>query len=274
VHPLIAGRKRPPGRRSRTPGSNLPSYHPQDSDGIRALEQAQLLNYATLSTPGVHRTIEKLLARIEADVAADPQFVARFSEEASNKLKESSGDRYGYQLLSYKASRLLDELKRMHLAWEPNVPDGDHYLEMHPQIGETIMSTLAVACALDDGLHVVADEAALHDCVVLNEEDKIYDALIGQGEPDDLKMYEADQSMVELLVFQQFDFKELTPDNLVRLRQEGKALDQAGQTNRSSQQPCQVEGCPFAKLARCELAVLDQTSHGRRADGEGRGRLV
>ena len=31
--------------------------------------------------------------------------------------------------------------------------------------------------------------------------------------------------------------------------------------------------CPFAKLARGELAVLDQTSHGRRADGECRGRL-
>src|SRR4051794_35007279 len=32
--------------------------------------------------------------------------------------------------------------------------------------------------------------------------------------------------------------------------------------------------CPFAKLARRKLTVLDQTSHGRRADGEGRGRLV
>jgi hypothetical protein len=32
--------------------------------------------------------------------------------------------------------------------------------------------------------------------------------------------------------------------------------------------------CSFAKLARGELAVLDQTSHGRRADGECRGRLV
>lgn len=140
-------------------------YHPDDPDEVRQLEKDGLLDYANLNSRGVNRSLDRLLSNIRRDVEDDPRFAMRFSQEAANRLKRSTGDRFGYQLHSRKASQLLGELKDLELAWEPNVPDGDHYLEMHPHIGEGIMSTLAVACALDRGLGIVADEAPL--CMIV-----------------------------------------------------------------------------------------------------------
>ncbi len=196
-------------------------HHPEDSDLIRKLGAAQLLECTALNSPGVDRAVQKLLGRIKADMANDPHFAHRFSKRNSDQIKARTGDPKGYQLLSFKASLLLSELKELNLAWRPEVSDGQNYLEMHPDLGETIMSTLAAASALDDGLQVVADEAPLHDCLVRNQEDEIYDALIHRR---DINVYEADHSKVELLVFQQFDFRELTPENLVKLREEDQAL--------------------------------------------------
>jgi hypothetical protein len=120
--------------------------------------------------------------------------------------------------------RPLGELKELDLAWNPDVPDGDHYLEMHPHIGEGIMSTLAVACALDEGLDIVADDAPLHDCVIRYAEDELYSKLIKRRRADTPRTFSADRCKIELLVFQQFDLPKLTAKNILRLQNEGNEL--------------------------------------------------
>ncbi|MGJ4911287.1 hypothetical protein [Bradyrhizobium sp. HKCCYLS2033] len=199
-------------------------FHPEDSEGVRDLESKGLLDYADLSTPGVRRALGILLKKIERDVEADPRFAARFSKAASDRMKRLTGDPYGYQLHSFKAKQLLEQLKDLDLAWAPEMPDGDHYLEMHPHIGEGIMSTLAVACALDDGLDIVADEAPLHDCVVRHAEDELYSKLIKRRRRDAFHTFSVDRCKIELLVFQQFDLSKLTATNIIKLHKEGNEL--------------------------------------------------
>jgi hypothetical protein len=199
-------------------------YHPNDPQEVRDLEEKGLLDYADLTTSGVRRSLDTLLRNIKRDIKSDPHFVTRFSKAASDRKKRKTGDKFGYQLHSYKASQLLGELKEFELAWEPDEPDGEHYLEMHPYIGEGIMSTLAVACALDDGLDIVADEAALHDCVIRNAEDELYSKLIKRRRSDTPRTFSADRCTIELLVYQQFDLSKLTAENIVKLQEERQSL--------------------------------------------------
>jgi hypothetical protein len=199
-------------------------YHPDDTEEVRQLEKSELVDYANLSSSGVQTSLDRLLSNIKRDVKDDPKFASRFSEDAANRIKRKTGDKFGYQLHSRKASDLLQELKKLKLAWEPKVSDGDHYLEMHPYVGEGIMSTLAVACALDRGLSIVADEAPLHDCVIRYAEDELYNKLIKRRRPDKPQTFKANRSKVELLVYQRFDLSKLTAENIVKLQKEQKTM--------------------------------------------------
>jgi hypothetical protein len=198
-------------------------YNPNDDKKI--LEFSAFLDYAKLDTKGVRIALERLLGRIKDDIARDARFTRRFSKNAAARWKRKTNDPFGYQLHSRKAATLLRELKELKLAWDPARPDGHHYIEMHPNIGEAIMSTLAVACALDAGLNIVAESARLHDSVQRNAESEIYDQLIHGHRPQNRALLRADRSKVELLILQRFDLSKLTPKNLQKLRDENALLD-------------------------------------------------
>jgi hypothetical protein len=200
-------------------------FDPGDSSEIRKLYESQLVDHANLFSPGVVNSLNTLLANIKTDLARDAGFRNRFSKEAADRRKHSDGDPFGYQIHSKKAADLLRELKRDGLAWDPDMPDGDHYIEMHPDIGEAIMSSIAVACALDEGIDIVADDAPVHDCVLRNAEDEIYRELIARPKSIVPQTFSADRSKIELLVFQQFDLSKLSAENIVRLREERAPLD-------------------------------------------------
>jgi hypothetical protein len=90
---------------------------------------------------------------------------------------------YGFQIHAQKLSpELRDALTdRNKLAWQPATREpydySSEYMEVHPRVGEAVMSTLAVACAQASGLDIVGDERTgpLHRCLLEKDLDAIYE---------------------------------------------------------------------------------------------------
>jgi len=124
----------------------------------------------------------ELARRLRKD-AAKPGFVERFGRDAAEKLQLP--DEPGFQIHQMKlAGELKSVLGDTGLAWdgryhEPYAKNLD-YIEMHPSIGEAVMSTIAIACAKADGLSIVGDRRSgpLHECLTQVRQEDVYDAWI------------------------------------------------------------------------------------------------
>ncbi len=114
---------------------------------------------------------------------------------------------------------LLDE----GLAWRPRerYSHGPDYVEMNPQLGEAIMATLAVACAENEGLHVVTEFPKLHGNLIGVPRDEILKQCLGNSEnPGGTSA----QQIAEFLVYRRCDVTALTAERIAALKSERDAL--------------------------------------------------
>jgi hypothetical protein len=159
-------------------------FTPDDSDEVRAFtwspNRPGLLSPANLWTERAQDAQEALARRLRED-AQDPAFCSKYGPLATRQALAL--DDQGFQIHHQKLAQPLgDALRSTGLAWEPHSPETyderAEYVELHPRVGEAVMSTLAIAAATGEGLDIVGDDRSgrLHDCLLQRRAEEIYDA--------------------------------------------------------------------------------------------------
>ncbi len=186
-----------------------------------------LLRQADLTTESVAEAQGALLKRIQKDVEDDPSFLQRYNKDTTNTERRQHDP--GFQMYPDKISQsLFCYLEQHGLAWEPDYADGPIYRELHPRIGEAVMSTVAVACAKDEGLDFVTEESQgqLSHCLAMKDIDAIYGSWIHRARPLTTRREKTATSghLLEIIVYQHCDPSKLTADSLSNLSHEREAL--------------------------------------------------
>jgi len=152
------------------------NFTPDDAYEIREFteyvdDKPPLLQPADLGSDRSLQAQENLASKLRHDVK-NQEFVLRYGKGAARAMVNDHS--YGFQIHAQKLSgELRDALTADNkLAWQPVTAEPydpySEYIEVHPRVGEAVMSTLAVACALASGLDIVGDQRSgpLHQCLL------------------------------------------------------------------------------------------------------------
>jgi hypothetical protein len=209
-------------------------FVPRDDPFVRRLcstktRRGPLVRSAELSTDNVALAQRKLKAKLRTDLERGGEtFRRQYGRIAANALKQV-GDA-GFQMHPAKTSAdLMHFLESNELAWEPEHPDDAAYRELHPRIGQAILSTVAVACAQDEGLDIVTDPSdkdsrMLDYHLATQGPDHVYEAWVHPGtrEPSEKKVNGS--ALLEFMVYQRCDPSKLTPETLAQLSDDREAV--------------------------------------------------
>lgn len=179
----------------------------------------------------IKQRIEKALRRNRR------QILARFGREGTQKesaqsrptnLWEDRLSRESFQLHTDKiVSQLLQFLLAHGLAWEPDYADGPGYIEVHPQVGEAILCTLAFACAANEGLELVTEFPSVFGRTIHQRKEDLLDTFLDLRSgswPRRLWKDRSEHRLAEFVVYQRCDTSKLTPERLAALNQEWEAV--------------------------------------------------
>jgi len=205
----------------------LPPDYPvgfKDDFRLADYQDAGLLRRADLFSDRSFAAQEVLAAKFLAD-AQDPEFLRRYGRESAEALLSGSHP-YGFQIHRDRATLpARDTLFDVGLAWEPSVSepwDVDlRYVQMHPRVGQVVMSTIAIASAQSEGLDIVGDARSgpLHRVLLEQDLDSIYDAWLGGSMPAPPSPASEEQ-VFEFMIASTADVSGLTPDALRALDRE------------------------------------------------------
>lgn len=165
----------------------------------------------------------KLIKEIERDLKKDSKnFLKKFGKQAANRVR-NEGDQ-GFQIHARKVTgHLGDFLFESELAWHADRGHnhGWGYIELHPQIGEAVIATLAFACAENEGLQIVTEFPELHGRVIGQTEKSVFRACLdGSSRIDE----DTDEQAIQFLVYRRCDPNKLSAERLAALNQEWEAL--------------------------------------------------
>ncbi|HEY6245088.1 MAG TPA: hypothetical protein VIX17_14135 [Pyrinomonadaceae bacterium] len=209
-------------------------FIPRDSNEVRALsewvgDQEPLLQPAYLFSPRAEQAQSNLAGKLKRDAQND-EFVRSYGQAAASELRHEKD--YGFQIHVQKLSReLKDALAHTQLAWNPinKEPYDQHseYVELHPRVGEAVMSTLAIACAQDDGLDIVGDRRTgqLHRCLLEKRLDTVYESWLGLETNLEPPQAASGEELMEFMVGMTADLSTLSVDAIRDLVAEREAID-------------------------------------------------
>jgi hypothetical protein len=187
-----------------------------------------LLEHAELWSTTATEAQTLLLQRLKTDIDREgPAFVRRFGQAAARAVATNDA---GFQMHPGKmAGNLAAELRELGLAWTPEHPDDGAYVELHPTIGETVLGSIAVACAADCGLSVVGDgedkaSQELNRLAPAGDYGAVYDRFIHGVRPRKQPSGGTGQAAVDILLFQHCDASALEPEDLVDLSAEREPI--------------------------------------------------
>ena len=153
----------------------------------------------------------------------------RFSEDRTLQ-ERTPEDPWGFQMHQDKLEYDLKKVLADHcLAWVPDRREtfdiSAQYVAMHPVLGEAIMSTLAVACALTEGAHIVGDKRSgpLHEHLLSLRADDIYDGVIGGRLGASARQATAHE-LFEVVVGLACDTSRIGPKELAKLGEDREAI--------------------------------------------------
>jgi hypothetical protein len=191
---------------------------------LTGYQDAGLLRRANLFSDRSLAAQEVLAVKFFASTQ-DPEFLQRYGREAAEALL-SGLDPYGFQIHRDRATLpVRDVLVDVGLAWEPIVSEpwdiDRRYIQMHPRVGQVVMSTIAVASAQSEGLDIVGDARSgpLHRVLLEQDLDSIYDAWLGDSMPAPPSPASEEQ-VFEFMLASTADVSGLTPDALKALDRE------------------------------------------------------
>lgn len=183
-----------------------------------------LLTAARLFDQPVLAAKRKMRARIQEkldilvskfDRLHTPDLQAETFQVHRNKLLDDAG-----------GASLADFLVGTGLAWNVrNSPDRDLWLAMNPKFGAALMSVLALAIAGNEGLHVVTSNASLHQTLLAERDEDVFNVLLGlpSQKPADSADGVADD-LAQLVLTTHFDYTMLTAEDIKNLILEEKDL--------------------------------------------------
>lgn len=219
-----------------------PSYGaPKDSDEVAKFcrlegRRGSLLRNVDLDKSNIWNDQLELISRISSALETDRHCLEKYEREATldnRELVRESVDVWRdrsaaqtFQLHNQKVvADLLAFLFRHNLAWHPRNSDGEGYVEMHPRLGEAVLSTLAFACAKSEGLSLVTEFPNIYGNTIHRSKEEIFDSLLklapNEGTGTQVSGLEG---LVEFVVHQRCDASKLTPENLVALNKNWEAI--------------------------------------------------
>ena len=202
-------------------------YVPQDRGELRAFADTlgrwnkPLLREANLNSSGVRRAQSTLLKLLADDLANVPDFLDRYSRAAPGNSRAHKEFLLHVDKPTYE---LVDFLREHGLMWEAKNESPSAFTAVHPVIGEAIISTIAMACARDEGFDVVTDEGRVHHDISGSDVIGLYRALIRGGSEAALKHKATASELCELLIFQQCDVAKLSAERLAELSKDHEAI--------------------------------------------------
>lgn len=184
---------------------------------------------ANLFTDRVILAQENLALNLRRD-SKNGLFRELYGRKSTRKMLER-GD-YGFQINVWKLSEeLRDALQDERLAWqpaslEPYDVQGD-YVEVHPQVGQAVMSTLAVACSESEGLDIVGDHrsGALHRCLLEKDLNGIYDQWLGSEKQIDPPTEATGEELMDFILGIPADPSVLTPAKIREITKEREPIE-------------------------------------------------
>lgn len=201
---------------------------PYDSPLVDKLRAKSLIRHAELSTPNAQDAQLQLQSLMQEDLDTDPtRFRLTFGKEQARR----SG-RPSFQMHLAKTSANLEWFLRSNdLAWSPDNPEHADYSELHPDLGQAVMGTIAMACAEDAGLHIVGVESPrgkdvsseLNSTLVANDRAGPYKHFVRKQLRPAVLQPSADE-LFHFLVHFNCDVSELDADALVALQDEREPL--------------------------------------------------
>ena len=210
-------------------------FTPRDSQVIREFTawedgQAPLLRSAALFTDRSLQAQAVLAKRLERDKKRG-SFLRQYGKETARKLVDENA--YGFQIHAAKLSPELRAALRTDdkLAWEPlnrEVYDTDSgYIEVHPRVGEAVMSTLAIACAQGSGLDIVGDRrsGALHRCLLDKNLDNVYKTWLDPSSNPAAPSAASGEELMEFILGIPGDLSTLTAAKLRQIAAEREPID-------------------------------------------------
>lgn len=212
----------------------LPSHFtPADSKEVRAFAEwddgrPALLSPANLWTLRALAAQEALARRLSVD-AQNTAFRSKYGPVATRQALAPNDQ--GFQIHQQKLAEPLQRaLSSSGLAWTPiNGESYDpytEYVELHPRVGEAVMSTLAIAAATGEGLDIVGDHRSgrLHGFLLEKKPEQIYDAMLHPPELQDAPRQPDAEDLFEFLVGFPCDLSAVTRDELAKLQADREPL--------------------------------------------------
>jgi hypothetical protein len=209
------------------------NYSPLDGDGIEEFtrcfgDKEPLLQPANIFTDRVIDAQRVLASKLKRDSESE-DFKERFGIKAARSAKTNN---YGFQIHVEKLSyELKNSLRDSQLAFDPEVPepyDGNsEYIEVHPRVGEAVMSTIAVACAQNDGLDIIGDgrSGELHSCLLEKRLDEVYESWLDPNRHLDAPPKATGEELMEFILGVPGDLSVLTAEKLHELAEEREPID-------------------------------------------------
>lgn len=116
------------------------------------------------------------------------------------------------------------------VAWAPTEweqYDAYHeYVQMHPRLGQAVMSTLAVAAATGDGMDIVGDSRSgdLHTCLLEKKQSDVYDAWVHPEKQINGPHESQAEEVFEYMIGVYCDLTDVTPQSLRSLNEDREPL--------------------------------------------------
>lgn len=180
-----------------------------------------MLGRRDVGDPAIEHSRAELLAKLEEDLV-EGDLAARFSRDAARTGDFADGEN-AFQIHEYKiGGRLLEFLAEHGLAWEPTLPvrGNARWWAVHPQLGEAIMSTNAVAIARANDLEIVTSNGPIHRALMGASPADVYDTLIRQAWTDNGRSEtQKVNDLMRFVIISAFDVTKLSAADIAELNQ-------------------------------------------------------
>lgn len=231
----------------------IPTDFVDDSPYIAPYLDKGLLRPAEIYSYGCYRAQDWFLSRIRSIIEENPR-----TEETLNveKFRQKSNLFPATVHIGKLGDPIASFLLRHRLATEGR----NGFLDMHPALGEALMSTIAIALAQEDGLKIVTENGKIHSWLRdLSYEDAV-DALISDQyvlESGDVGLLPTSrETRLSLVLFSMADVSALDAEGLSKLQGEREALDEL--LNVFSEHCAKV---PQMKNEEREIEILEEVAN-------------
>ncbi len=218
------------------------TFAPFDTPTIQKFAEYKLLECAEIGSPRALQAQRAVADRLRRD-AEDPAFRQRFGWQAA-ALENSTAGPLGFQIHQQKlAPELMEVLRENGLAWDPVAREyydvRAEYIALHSNVGEVVMSILAIACAEGEGLDIVGDRRSgrLHRALMEKNSQAVYDAWLhpsGVPELPEKPIAPRGEDLFEFLLAFACNLKTLEPDKLAAMGGDREPLKRLAQRLRDA----------------------------------------